>query len=73
MKGSSAADELADSVDVLARLGGREPEVVHIGSDQLSVPTTVVRVEAAGEPPLGLTPQRASGSGRSRRQQRKRR
>jgi 16S rRNA (guanine527-N7)-methyltransferase len=73
MKGSGAAEELAASAAVLTRLGGREPGVVHIGSDQLSVPTTVVRVEAGGEPPLGLTSQRASSSGRSRRQQRKRR
>jgi 16S rRNA (guanine527-N7)-methyltransferase len=73
MKGASAADELAGSGDVLERLGGREPEVVHIGSDQLSVPTTVVRVEAGGAPPLGLTPRGATGAGRSGRQQRKRR
>jgi 16S rRNA (guanine527-N7)-methyltransferase len=73
MKGDSAADELAGSADVLENLGGRAPEVVHIGSDELSVPTTVVRVEAAGAPPLGLAPRRGTGSGRSRRQQRKRR
>jgi 16S rRNA (guanine527-N7)-methyltransferase len=73
MKGSSAADELAAAADVVKRLGGLEPGVVHIGSDELSVPTTVVRVEAAGEPPLGWTSERATISGRSRRQQRKRR
>jgi 16S rRNA (guanine527-N7)-methyltransferase len=72
MKGASAADELADAANTLARLGGRGPEVVHIGSDELSIPTTVVRVEAAGAPPLGLTPQREAGSGRSRRQRKRR-
>jgi 16S rRNA (guanine527-N7)-methyltransferase len=72
MKGSSAADELADAAATLNRLGGVGPEVVHIGSDQLSVPTTVVRVEAGGEPPLGLTSRRAPGSGRSRRQRKPR-
>jgi 16S rRNA (guanine527-N7)-methyltransferase len=73
MKGASAAEELAGAGDVLERLGGHGPEIVHIGSDQLSVPTTVVRVESSGTPTLGLASQRGTGSGRSRRQQRKRR
>ncbi len=72
MKGSSAADELAEAGATLHRLGGVGPEVVHIGSDQLSVPTTVVRVEGGEPPPLGLTPRRGPGSGRSRRQRKPR-
>ncbi|HET6563061.1 MAG TPA: 16S rRNA (guanine(527)-N(7))-methyltransferase RsmG [Marmoricola sp.] len=72
MKGASAVEELAGAAAVLQKLGGVEPEVVHIGSDQLSVPTTVVRVEAAGAPPLGLASQRSTGSGRSRGQRKRR-
>lgn len=72
MKGSSAAEELAAAVDVLERWGAVEPEVIHIGSDQLSVPTTVVRVEATEAPPLGWASQRATGSGRSRRRRKRR-
>jgi 16S rRNA (guanine527-N7)-methyltransferase len=72
MKGSSAAEELAGASDALRTWGGAGPEVVHIGSDQLSVPTTVVRVEAAGTPPLGLAKQRMPGWGRSRRQRKRR-
>jgi 16S rRNA (guanine527-N7)-methyltransferase len=72
MKGSSAAAELAEAAATLHRLGGVGPEVVHIGSDQLSVPTTVVRVEGGEPPPLGLTPRRGPGTGRSRRQRKPR-
>jgi 16S rRNA (guanine527-N7)-methyltransferase len=72
MKGSSAAEELAGAAGALQTWGGVGPGVVHIGSDQLSVPTTVVRVEAAGTPPLGLATQRMPGSGRSRRQRKRR-
>jgi 16S rRNA (guanine527-N7)-methyltransferase len=72
MKGSSAADEVEGARHVLEQLGGGEPEIVHIGSNQLVVPTTVVRVEAAGAPPLGWGPQRSTRSGRSRRQRNRR-
>jgi 16S rRNA (guanine527-N7)-methyltransferase len=44
MKGSTAAAELAEALPVLRRLGGTEPEIVHLGSTWLSVPTTAVRV-----------------------------
>ena len=46
MKGDTAAEELAAARTTLRRLGGHAPEVVHIGSNSLSSPTTVVRVEA---------------------------
>jgi 16S rRNA (guanine527-N7)-methyltransferase len=72
MKGSSAAEELEAARSTIERLGGTEPEVVHIGSDQLVVPTTVVRVEAAGTPPLGWGSQRRPRSGRSRRERKRR-
>lgn len=48
MKGSSAAQELEEAQTVLRRLGGTEPEIVHLGSSLLSVPTTAVRVRAGG-------------------------
>jgi 16S rRNA (guanine527-N7)-methyltransferase len=72
MKGSTAADEIDTARKVIERLGGNEPELVHIGSDQLVVPTTVVRVEAAATPPLGWGAQRAAGSDRPRRQRKRR-
>ncbi len=52
MKGSSASDELESVRSTVARLGGRAPEVVHIGSSSLTFPTTVVRVEAGADPTL---------------------
>ena len=55
LKGSTADDELATAAQSLATLGGTAPEVVHIGSDSLTFPTTVVRVEAGRDPPLGST------------------
>ncbi len=48
MKGSSAAEELAAAADVLLRLGGQEPEVLSIGTDSLTFPTTAVRVRSGG-------------------------
>ncbi len=72
MKGSSAQEELDSALDALHVLGGRGPEVVHIGSDQLSVPTTVVRVEGGPTPPLGWGSQRTTDSGRSRRRTKRR-
>jgi len=44
MKGGSAAAELHQAAAELRKLGGTEPEIVHLGSDWLSVPTTAVRV-----------------------------
>jgi 16S rRNA (guanine527-N7)-methyltransferase len=44
MKGSSAAQELADARKVLDRLGGRSAEVVSVGAGMVS-PVTVVRVQ----------------------------
>lgn len=44
MKGSSAADELADAAEVVRRLGGQQPEVLTVGAGTLSFPTTAVRV-----------------------------
>jgi 16S rRNA (guanine527-N7)-methyltransferase len=48
MKGASAADELAEAAPLLRRLGGREPEVLALGADELFSPTTAVRVLAGG-------------------------
>ncbi len=52
MKGSSAARELADSADVMRLLGGEEPEVVTIGANVLTFPTTAVRVLSGRHPRL---------------------
>jgi 16S rRNA (guanine527-N7)-methyltransferase len=66
LKGDTAADELEAAAPVLRRLGGRAAEVVHIGPDSLSFPTTVVRVEAGAEPTLGSGPGRTkTGTGRT--------
>jgi 16S rRNA (guanine527-N7)-methyltransferase len=63
MKGDTAEDELAAADATLRRLGGRAPDVVHIGSNWLSFPTTVVRVEAGADPTLGSGPgRRKSGA-----------
>ena len=62
MKGDTAGEELAAAAKVLTKLGGRAPEVVHIGSNSLTFPTTVVRVEAG--------PNAALGSSRPRRSRR---
>jgi 16S rRNA (guanine527-N7)-methyltransferase len=71
MKGASAAEELAEVEAVLPKLGAADAEIVHIGSDLLTFPTTVVRVEAARDRPLrwGATA-RAGGRKRSRRSSR---
>ena len=44
MKGSSAPDELREAAPEIARLGGRDPEVVYAGAEWLSPPVTVVRM-----------------------------
>ncbi len=46
MKGASAAQELADADEVLRRLHGHEPEVLSLGIEVLTFPTTAVRVRA---------------------------
>jgi 16S rRNA (guanine527-N7)-methyltransferase len=73
MKGASAADELADASATVERLGGVRPEVVTIEEIYLSVPTTVVRVEAgtAGRLAWGTAP-RTAGKGSKRRTKKRR-
>lgn len=46
MKGETAQQELDDASGTIARLGGRNPEVLTLEHPGLSSPTTVVRVEA---------------------------
>jgi 16S rRNA (guanine527-N7)-methyltransferase len=46
MKGESAQQEVHDAAETIARLGGRNPEVLTLEHVGLSFPTTVVRVEA---------------------------
>ena len=68
MKGESARTELDEAAPIVARLGGRRPEVVTIEEEGLSFPTTVVRVEAG--PPArirwGTAPRTAKNTSRRR-------
>ena len=72
MKGLSAPDEVRDLGDVVHRLGGGTPEVVTVEHDGLSVPTTVVRVEAGSTSrlPLAAAPRTAGKGSRRRRKKR---
>lgn len=72
MKGSSAGEELSRCAATVKRLGGRKPEVVTIESTALSVPTTVVRVEASGPRQLVLGKSRTSSRTRSARSRKRR-
>ncbi|EMR00080.1 16S rRNA (guanine(527)-N(7))-methyltransferase RsmG [Paeniglutamicibacter gangotriensis] len=44
IKGRSAAEEVEKAAKVIRRLGGKKTEVVTVGDDILSEPTTVVRI-----------------------------
>jgi 16S rRNA (guanine527-N7)-methyltransferase len=47
MKGSSAADELAEAGSVIRRLGGTDARVTSVGAEWLTPPVTVVSVRRA--------------------------
>lgn len=53
LKGSSAADELADASKELRTLGATGARVVEVGAGVVSPPTVLVRVEIRGTPRLG--------------------
>ena len=72
MKGSSADEEVAAAAATVERFGGRQPEVVTIGTDLLLFPTTVVRVEATKPPPLGLAQARKAAQGPPRARKKRR-
>ena len=63
MKGSSAQREIEEADGFLRRGKVAPPEIVHIGGDLVSVPTTVVRVVAPVSQQVGLS----SGRGGTRR------
>lgn len=68
LKGSSAADEIAEHAETVARLGGGEPEVHRCGEGVIDPPTTVVEIvrERVVGPVRPKAPKRSRG-GRSRR------
>lgn len=51
LKGSAAAKELAEHLDVIRRLGGREPRVVGCGAGVLAEPTAVVVIRRSHQRP----------------------
>jgi len=53
MKGSSAADEVAAAREALTRWGAGVVDVLTVGADTISPPTTVIRVEATRPSRLG--------------------
>jgi 16S rRNA (guanine527-N7)-methyltransferase len=53
MKGSSAADEVASAGAALERWGAGAVQVLTVGEDVISPPTTVIRVEATRASRLG--------------------
>ena len=73
MKGASAGQEVEDAVETAKRLGGGAPEILTVDHIGLSVPTTVVRVDAgaSGRLPLGAVPGTASKGSRRRTKKRR--
>lgn len=73
MKGASAAEELVDARSALRRHHAGRSEVLQCGVGVIDPPTTVVRVEATQDGPLGSTKSRPAraGGGRSGRRGRK--
>jgi 16S rRNA (guanine527-N7)-methyltransferase len=67
LKGSSAADEVAEHRDAIARLGGSEPVVRLCGVGVIEPPSTVVEIvrDRDAVPPRPRSPKRAAGSDRS--------
>ncbi|MER5332625.1 16S rRNA (guanine(527)-N(7))-methyltransferase RsmG [Micromonospora sp. NPDC002717] len=68
LKGASAADEIAEHAETVARLGGGEPEMHRCGEGIIDPPTTVVEIvrERVVGPVRPKAPKRSRG-GRSRR------
>ncbi|TDC39351.1 16S rRNA (guanine(527)-N(7))-methyltransferase RsmG [Micromonospora sp. KC213] len=68
LKGSSAADEIAEHAATVARLGGGEPELHHCGVGVIDPPTTVVEVvrERVVRPPAAQKAPKRSRGGRKR-------
>jgi 16S rRNA (guanine527-N7)-methyltransferase len=64
LKGLRAAEELAQAEPVLRSLGAADWSVEQLGVDELSEPTTVVRVAVPARP---LRPGRVPGAGRAGR------
>lgn len=67
LKGSSAADEVAEHHDAIARLGGSEPVIALCGVGVIEPPTTVVEIvrERDVVAPRPKPSRRAAGSDRS--------
>ncbi|WP_433394481.1 16S rRNA (guanine(527)-N(7))-methyltransferase RsmG [Micromonospora sp. KLBMP9576] len=63
LKGTSAADEVAEHAQVVARLGGGTPEVHRCGQGVIDPPTTVVEIvrERMIGPARPKTPKRSRG------------
>ncbi|MGQ7295785.1 16S rRNA (guanine(527)-N(7))-methyltransferase RsmG [Quadrisphaera sp. KR29] len=67
LKGRTAAEELLAARAALERLGGRDPEVVQVGTGLVPVPTTVVSVTVGAAPhPVGGARGGEDVGGRSR-------
>jgi 16S rRNA (guanine527-N7)-methyltransferase len=66
LKGASAADEVAEHRDAIARLGGSDPVVALCGVDVIDPPTTVVEIvrERAVVAPQQKPSKRSAGSDR---------
>jgi 16S rRNA (guanine527-N7)-methyltransferase len=66
LKGASAAEEVAEHREAVARLGGSEPVVSLCGVGVIEPPTTVVEIirERVVVPPKVKSPKRAADSGR---------
>ena len=68
LKGASAADEVAEHRDAVARWGGSDPVVRLCGAAVIDPPTTIVEiVRERSVTPVPRPPKRAAGSGRSAR------
>jgi len=67
LKGSSAADEVAEHREAVERLGGSEPVIRLCGAGLIEPPTTVVEIVCEREvvPPRPGSSKKATGSGRS--------
>ena len=66
LKGSSAADEVAEHRDAIARLGGSDPVIAFCGVGVIDPPTTVVEIvhERGVVAPRPRPSKRAAGSDR---------
>jgi len=67
MKGSSVADEIAATGDVLSRLGLSEAAVLELGTGLVDIPTFAVRVSWADPGKVVLVPGRHPDKGRSKK------